>query len=384
VSDTSNTTLANDTTTSDREKRIVRTSVLGIVTNVLLAAFKALVGIAASSIAITLDAVNNLSDALSSVITIVGTKLAGKAPDKKHPLGYGRVEYLTATIISVIVLYAGITSAVESVQKIVSPEVPDYSAATLIVVAAGVIAKVLLGRHVSAVGKQTGSDALVASGSDALSDAILSSSTLAAALVYLACGVSLEAWVGAVISAFIIKAGLELLSETLSQILGERITPELAERVKDLVRQEDGVLGAYDLILSSYGPERLVGSVHVEVPDTTNAEQIDALTRRIQQRVFSQTGGKVIIATVGIYSRNSNPEVSGVRNRVARIVMSHDYVLQLHGFHLDEERKAMTFDVIIAFEAPNRQAEFEQILGEVRAEFPSYRVQATLDADISD
>lgn len=372
------------TASDDRATQIVRTSALGIATNVLLAAFKAIVGIAASSIAITLDAVNNLSDALSSVITIVGTKLAGRAPDKKHPLGYGRIEYLTATIISLIVLYAGITSAVESVRKIVSPEVPDYSAATLVVVAAGVVTKVVLGRHVSAVGKRTGSDALVASGSDALSDAVLSASTLAAALVYLAFGVSLEAWVGAVISAFIIKAGLELLSETLSQILGERITPELSEQVKGIVSQEQGVLGVYDLVLSSYGPERLVGSVHVEVPDDTTAEDIDRMTRSIQQRVFEATDGEVILAAVGVYSRNSNPEVAGVRNRVARIVMAHDYVLQLHGFHLDEERSVMTFDVIIAFEAPDRQGEFEQIVEEVREAFPDYQVFATLDSDMSD
>lgn len=222
--------------TTEREKTIVRTSILGIVANVLLAAFKAVVGVVSNSIAITLDAVNNLSDALSSVITIVGTKLAGRAPDKRHPMGYGRIEYLTAMVISIIVLYAGITSAVESVQKIVSPEAPDYSAAALVVVAAGVVAKVLLGRHVQSVGRRVNADSLVASGQDALSDAVLSVSTLGAAVVYLAWGISLEAWVGAVISAFIVKAGLEMLWQTLSQILGERVSPELAEKVKSIVR----------------------------------------------------------------------------------------------------------------------------------------------------
>ena len=255
--------------TTEREKTIVRTSILGIVANVLLAAFKAVVGVISNSIAITLDAVNNLSDALSSVITIVGTKLAGRAPDKRHPMGYGRIEYLTAMVISIIVLYAGITSAVESVQKIVSPEAPDYSAAALVVVAAGVVAKVLLGRHVQSVGRRVNADSLVASGQDALSDAVLSVSTLGAAVVYLAWGISLEAWVGAVISAFIVKAGLEMLWQTLSQILGERVSPELAEKVKSIVAEDECVLGVYDLFLSSYGPERRVGSVHVEVPDTT-------------------------------------------------------------------------------------------------------------------
>ena len=129
-----------------RERVIVRTSVIGILTNVLLAAFKAFVGIVSHSIAVTLDAVNNLSDALSSIITIVGTKLAGRLPDKKHPLGYGRIEYLSAMIVSGIVLYAGITSLVESVKKIFQPETPDYSTVSLIIIAVAVAAKILLGR----------------------------------------------------------------------------------------------------------------------------------------------------------------------------------------------------------------------------------------------
>lgn len=320
--------------TTEREKTIVRTSILGIVANVLLAAFKAVVGVISNSIAITLDAVNNLSDALSSVITIVGTKLAGRAPDKRHPMGYGRIEYLTAMVISIIVLYAGITSAVESVQKIVSPEAPDYSAAALVVVAAGVVAKVLLGRHVQSVGRRVNADSLVASGQDALSDAVLSVSTLGAAVVYLAWGISLEAWVGAVISAFIVKAGLEMLWQTLSQILGERVSPELAEKVKSIVAEDDCALGVYDLILSSYGPERRVGSVHVEVPDTTSAEEIDELSRRVAERVFARTDGQVILAAVGIYSRNTCKDVADMRERVRRIVTAHDHVLQFHGFHI--------------------------------------------------
>ena len=157
-----------------RDKVIVRTSIVGILTNVFLAVFKAVVGIIANSIAVTLDAVNNLSDALSSVITIVGTKLAGKLPDKKHPLGYGRIEYLSTMIISALVLYAGITAMVESVKKLFHPEAPDYSALTLIILAAAVAVKLMLGSYFRRTGKRVSSGSLQASGSDALSDAILS------------------------------------------------------------------------------------------------------------------------------------------------------------------------------------------------------------------
>ena len=192
----------------DRDKKIIRTSIIGIGANVLLAAFKAVIGLASNSVAIVLDAVNNLSDAMSSLITIIGTKLAAKEPDRKHPLGYGRIEYLSAMIISAIVLYAGITALVESVKKIIDPATPDYSTIGLIIVGAAVLVKILLGRYVEGVGKKVASDSLIASGKDALFDAVLSFSTLVAAVIYIFWHVRLEAWLGAIIALFIIKAGL--------------------------------------------------------------------------------------------------------------------------------------------------------------------------------
>jgi cation diffusion facilitator family transporter len=210
-----------------RSRTIVRTSVIGIAANAFLAAFKAVIGIISGSIAITLDAVNNVSDAASSVITIIGTKLAGKAPDRKHPFGYGRIEYLTAMIISVIVLYAGVTSLVESVKKIITPETPEYSTVSLIIIGAAVVVKIILGRYVKSVGKKVNSDSLINSGEDATLDSIISAATLAAALIFIFTKVSLEAYLGAIISLVIIKSGIGMLRETLSKILGERADAEL-------------------------------------------------------------------------------------------------------------------------------------------------------------
>ena len=178
---------------SDRDKKIIRTSVIGILANVFLAAFKAVVGLTSNSIAIVMDAVNNLSDAASSVITIVGTKLAGREADRKHPFGYGRIEYLSAMVISLLVLYAGVTALTESIKKIIHPDVPDYSAVALIIVAVGVVTKILLGRYVKRVGESVHSDSLVNSGEDATLDSIISASTLVAAAIYLIFHVSLEA-----------------------------------------------------------------------------------------------------------------------------------------------------------------------------------------------
>ena len=157
-----------------REKTIVRVSITGIVTNLFLVAFKAFVGLVSNSIAVILDAVNNLSDALSSVITIIGAKLGAKQPDRKHPLGYGRIEYLSSVIVAALVLYAGITSLVESVKKIIHPEEADYSVVSLVIISVAIVVKLLLGMYVKKQGEKVNSGALAASGSDALFDAVLS------------------------------------------------------------------------------------------------------------------------------------------------------------------------------------------------------------------
>ena len=232
-----------------RDAAIVRTSIIGIVANVLLAAFKAFIGLASNSIAIVMDAVNNISDAASSVITIVGTKLAGKEPDKKHPFGYGRIEYLSAMIISLLVLYAGITAFTESVKKILHPETPDYSLVSLIIVGVAVVVKILLGRYVKSVGEKVHSDSLVNSGEDATLDSIISASTLVAAVVFLLFHVSLEAWLGAIIALVIIKSGLEMLRDTLSKLLGEGADAELAREMRKTILQQPEVSGVYDLIM---------------------------------------------------------------------------------------------------------------------------------------
>ncbi|MBR6349246.1 MAG: cation transporter [Lachnospiraceae bacterium] len=366
----------------NRDKVIVRTSIIGIIANVFLAAFKAAVGLISHSIAVTLDAVNNLSDALSSVITIVGTKLAAKSPDKKHPLGYGRIEYLSAMIVAAIVLYAGITSAVESIKKIIHPEAAEYSTVSLIIIAVAIAVKILLGLYVRKQGKKVASGALTASGSDALFDAILSASVLASAIVYIITGLSLEAYVGVVISGFIIKAGIEMMIETLNDILGKRADAELSKQIKTLITEEPEVRGAYDLLINNYGPDKNVASVHIELSDTMTVDQVDVLTRRLQRKVFTETG--VILTGVGVYSYNTqDDEAARVRNKVQEIVMNHEWALQMHGFYADAEAKTMRFDVVMSFDVEQQEG-LQTLYKEVKEAFPDYEVVIAPDVDISD
>ena len=370
-------------TNAAREKTIVRTSIIGIVANVFLAAFKAVIGLAANSIAIVLDAVNNISDAGSSLITIIGTKLAGREPDKKHPFGYGRIEYLSAMIISVIVLYAGVTSFTESVKQIIHPETPDYSTLSLIIVGVAVVVKIVLGRYVKSVGKKVNSDSLVNSGEDATLDSVISASTLVAAAIFLIFGVSLEAWLGAVISLVIIKSGVEMLKDTISQILGEKNDPELAREIKKTVTSFPGVHGAYDLVLNNYGPDAWNGSIHIEVPDTYSADQLDRLLRNIQTTVYKEH--QVILTAIGVYSMNTkDEEVIAAQKKVREIVFAHPHVRQMHGFYLVKEPKTMRFDLVISFDAKDRRAAFAEAVADVQKAFPDYALQTAMDTDFAE
>ena len=338
---------------SSREKTIIRTSIIGIIANVFLAAFKAVIGIMTHSIAIVLDAVNNISDAGSSLITIVGTKLAGKEPDKKHPL------------------------------QIIHPETPEYNTVSLIIVAVAVVVKILLGRYVKGVGEKVNSDSLVNSGEDATLDSVISASTLVAAGIFMIFHISLEAWLGAIISVVIIKSGIEMLQDTISKILGEQNDPELAREIKHTVTSFPDVQGAYDLVLNNYGPDAWNGSIHIEVPDTYTADQLDLLIRKIQMAVYKKH--RVALTAIGVYSVNTrDAEVIEMKRRVREIVFAHPDVKQIHGFYLVKEDKAMRFDIVVSLAAKDRRAVYKAAVADVQKEFPDYTLHVAMDTDFAE
>ncbi|MCR4688972.1 MAG: cation diffusion facilitator family transporter [Saccharofermentans sp.] len=370
-------------TGDSRNKIIVRTSIIGIAANLLLAGFKAVVGLLSGSIAIVLDAVNNTSDAASSLITIIGTKLAGKDPDRKHPYGHGRVEYLSAMIISAIVLYAGITSLIESIKKIITPVTPDYTKVSIVIVSVAIVVKIVLGTFVKKTGEKVNSDSLVNSGKDALLDSIISASTLIAAVIFLIWNLSLEAWLGAIISIVIIKSGIDMLRETISQLLGERAEGELIRKIKACVNSFPEVSGAYDLVLHNYGPDNYNGSIHIEISDKLTATQIDELTRAITYKVYEETG--IAMTAIGIYSVAASDSKSGqmlvkIKERVLKI----DNVIQIHGFYVNETDKTIRFDAVVSFDAKDRRAVVEQICKEVKELYPEYTPTVFPDIDFSD
>lgn len=375
--------MADNTNTVSREKIIVKTGIIGIIANVFLASFKAIIGIAIHSTAMVLDAVNNFSDVLSSVVTIIGTKIASKKPDYKHPLGHGRVEYLAQMIIAALILYAGITAFWESVQKIIHPVEAEHSAVSLTIISVAIVVKIVLGIFVKGQGKKVKSDLLISSGTDALFDAILSTAVLISAIILLIFKFNIEAYVSVIISVFILKAGYEIIKEAVDDMVGHRVEAEYTKKVKESVLSFDEVYGAYDLVLHNYGPDKYLGSLHIEVDDNMTADKIDALTRSITAKVFQDTG--IFITAIGLYSRNSsNEKLMKLRNDITRLVVDHKHIKQIHGFYVDEENKRITFDVVVDFAEQNREGLIEHIKGDVKKELPEYEIIVALDSDISD
>ena len=366
----------------NREKVIVRTSLLGILGNVVLVAGKAIIGFLANSVSIILDAINNLTDALSSTITIIGTKLAHKKPDAKHPYGHGRVEYITSMIISIIVLITGGLAIYNAIDFIIHPSETNYTTVSLVVVIIAIAVKIGLGLYFRYMGKKTNSDALKGSGMDALFDAILTTATLIGVLTSLIWGVNIEGYLGIAIGLFILKTGIDILRTSLSHIIGERLSKETSLGIKTLICKHPEVIGAYDLIVNNYGPERAIGSIHIEVHDELTAKEIHSLSRQIAEEVYTQFG---VIMTVGIYASNtSDEEFKEIRQYLSSLVKEYPDIQQLHGFYVDKEKMTVSFDIILDFKCPNVEKIKKELYERMKEKYPLYNYYIIIDNDFAD
>jgi cation diffusion facilitator family transporter len=268
---------------------------------------------------------------------------------------------------------------VESVKKIVHPAVPEYGMLSLVVVAVAVVAKLLLGRYVSAQGRACNSDALVASGADASFDAILSASTLVGALLVKFAGLNLDGWIGAGISLFILKAGAGMLMESVGNIMGSRPDAEVSKRIRETVESVPGVLGAYDLVLHNYGPDTAIGSVHVEIDGSLDAAAIHRLTRAVQLAVLEKFH---VFLTIGIYA--VDPARRADSDAIETAAKRHAGVKAVHGVFFDDERATVSFDVLVDFTVRDRAALRKAIHDELAPRFPGRTIVVNFDTDYSD
>ena len=367
----------------NRNKEIIKTSIVGIAGNIVLSAFKFVVGIMANSVSIRMDAINNLTDALSSVITIIGTRLSEKEPDRKHPFGYGRTEYLASLFIGVVIVYAGVEAVKESVLRIIHPEANDYSTPVLIIVVAAVLTKIILGLYTGSRGRKLDSPALIASGKDALFDSCASAATLFAAAVYIITGHSIEAYVGLAIACLIIKTGVETLLEMISSLLGERVDAELSSAVRKSILSFPEVDGVFDIVIHNYGKDKFIGSAHIEVPDTLRSSWIDNLQRAVSAKVLKDTGVQMLGLTIYAVNTHDARAIS-MRESIKEIADGNKSVIGMHGFYLDDIDKAVRFDIVTDYDVKDTAGLRAEITEQVQKLYPEYVIDVTVKKDFAD
>ena len=368
-----------------REKAIVRTSFIGIIGNIFLVGFKAFVGFVANSISVIMDALNNLTDALSSLITLIGTKISAKKPDKKHPFGHGRVEYITSFIIAALILFAGALAIFQSIKSIIdyfqNGTMPDYSLVTIIIIAGAILVKAAIGVFYRIQGKKYDSDSLKASGMDALFDVILSFATLVGAVVAYVWNFYVEGYLGIVIGLFIIRTGIEVLLESISHIIGKRMDSEKVHEIMKDITSVDGVIGAYDLIINSYGHDRFIASVHVGVSEKLTAKEVQSIERKITAIMYMKHN---TIMTVGIYAENNDdPFAKETKQYLMSLIKEYKTVMQMHGFYYDNEMKLINFDLVISFDDENPDSTINEIKGKMEEKYPGITFIVNYDKDFS-
>lgn len=338
--------------------------VVCLIANAILFAFKLLAGILSGSVAIIADAFNNLSDAGSSIVTLVGFRLAGSPPDEEHPFGHGRMEYLSTLTVAALIMLAGFELAGSAVDKILNPSPSTFSWLTVAILIASIAVKLWMALFNRSIGKRIRSNALLAASTDSRNDVICTSLVLASSLINHFTSLELDGYIGAAVSLFVIWSGFSVLKETLSPLLGEAPDPELVERIKAIVLEEEGIVGIHDLIVHNYGPGRCIVSLHAEVPahgDILHSHEIiDAVEHRLVEELN-------IVACIHMDPVDTQDEqVRELRTLTETIVGDIDERLSLHDFRLvrGEHRINVIFDVVVpfGFKKTDLQAEIERRL----------------------
>lgn len=363
-----------------RDHEIIKASVLGIIGNMILVAFKMIIGFASHSIAIVLDGVNNATDAISSIVTIIGTKLAGKRPDKKHPFGYGRIEYLTSVIIAVIILAAGVISMRESILKIINPGTPSYSTVVIVVIVFAILGKIAIGLMFKHYGDKTHSEALVASGIDSNYDAVISAGTLVVAFAQNVWSLNIDGIVGVIISLFVCKAGIDVLRDALAPIIGTPEDKEKVLQVMSYVASFPNVRAVHDIVFDNFGPNTIIGSLRIKVPSDMLARDIDELSRQIAEGLQQKFG---LALTVGIYTESVSDEFKPMKHKLEEIAHATDGVLNVHAFYVDSKSMTCYFDLVVELSA-DPEATTQKVIQQMKQHYPAFSFDVQIDTDFSE
>lgn len=320
---------------------------VGIASNLLLSAIKVIIGILFNSIAVIADGINNITDAGSSVITLIGFKLAGLPEDKDHPYGHARYEYITGMIVSFIIILLGIQLLKESITKIMHPDPVSFSPLTAAVLVTAILIKLWQMMFYNRIGKIINSATILAVSKDSRNDILSTSVVLIGLVAGAVTGIQLDGILGALVAGFIIFSGIQLIRETVSPLLGEAPDPELVKEIEKLIMSYDGVLGIHDLVVHEYGPGKVFASVHVEVDSKTDVMVSHDLIDRIEREVNRQLGIHFVIHMDPIVV--DDPLIEGYREDVKNIIGSIDPVLKFHDFRCvpGPTHTNLIFDVVV-------------------------------------
>ena len=362
-----------------REGIITTTSGLCILANFFIASIKVVVGLLSSSIAIISEGVNNASDVLTSLLTLIGTRLAGKHPDEKHPFGYGRIEYLTSLVIAVLILIAGAEMLLGSAKRIFEPADLSISYIDLAIVAVSAVVKFFLGNYAIKMGKKADSGALEAVGLENRSDAFVSTVTIASALIFVLFHISLDAWAGLFTSAMILKAGIVVLSRTVSELLGRPGEKELAQRLYRKIRATDGVLNAADMMLHNYGPDAWSGSVNLEIDHKKTVGEIYQFLHALQLRIMHEDHVTMVF---GVYAVDGDdPQSRQLRRNIGQFIREQPHVKSFHAVYTEPESRKIYCDFVVDYELMDWEPIKEEFLAYMDQLYPGHEIVLTIETE---
>ena len=323
-------------------------SAVGIALNVFLFAFKLLAGILSGSIAITADAFNNLSDAGSSVVSLLGFKLAAQKPDRAHPFGHGRMEYVSALVVAGLILLMGFELLQSSVDKIRHPQDVTFSVPVAVILTVSVAAKVYMWAYNRSIGKKIDSAAMLATAADSISDAAATAMVLVATVVGRVTSWHLDGILGLVVAVFVLKAGIEAAKETVNPLLGQAPSPELVEKVKKLVLSHREIVGIHDLIVHDYGPGRLMITLHAEVPASGDLLELHDVVDTVEGELAAEMN---CLTTIHMDPISDDAATVEIREKVAALVKSVDARITIHDFRMVEgpTHTNLIFDALVPF-----------------------------------
>lgn len=362
-----------------REGIIQGTSFLGILVNLLVASVKVILGLLASSMAIISEGINNASDALTSVLTLLGSKLAGKKPDAKHPFGYGRIEYLTSLVIAVLIIITGVEMIKSSIELIFNPKEMDISLVAIIAVAISAVIKFILGVYTIKMGGKADSETLRAVGLDCRNDSFISLVTIASAIIFIVFEVSIDAYVGIFMSILVLKIGVEVLIDTIGELIGRPGEEELAKKLYKEIKSEEIILNAADMKLHNYGPEKYSGSVNVEIDHEKTVEEVYEKLHALQLHIMHEYDVTMVF---GIYAvDNDHEEVKAIRKSVGSFLKSHEHILNFHAIYLEPETNKLYCDLVVDYKLKDWDSLREEFTNYMRELYPNNELVLTIETE---